>query len=429
MAAFLRGVGRALLVTLMAVTCVSVGDERAAERSPERSPGVEPREPSGPVGGALEEGAGAVEKASGGAEVPVGAAASESAAAVAQRAAAELAIGRWLLVKEEPADGEGAFFEQTWRRFEIRADGTFYGQNYVEMRDGKWRREGETLRFDDPSIVIERIDEKKLVLVEDLTERYRRGGPKRRLRNTYRRISESELGPMLGAKVILSTPVAGSYAGSYDYSMSKLPTMEISIGKHVQGQASLSLGADGAVEACFGVRVADSYDESEYSTRDGKHHHDEDESSLLLGVRGRWAVEEGKAKVTADRLWRDACPTDEREADVMAPVELECQAIAANKRLPVKTLACLLVSGTSALHDIALNPADTERSGPYTLQSDPMGHISTDPGRPWILFGAGAGLRVESRDGRRETTPALTFSAGRAGAEKVIESRYVDPQP
>jgi hypothetical protein len=428
MAVVIRGAGRALLVTVMAVGCVNAGDERAVERGREGSPAVEPevqpRSVEATPAETVQHGAGGLE----GAEAEV--AGSGSAAEPSEPGAAlDLAIGRWLLVKEEPADGEGGFLEQRWRRFEIRADGTFHGQNHVEVRDGRWWREGEALRFDDASIALERLDAERLVLVEDLTEMYRRGGPKRRLRNTYRRISESELGPMLGTRVILSAPVAGSYAGHYDYSMSKLPTMEISIERRIEGQANLTLAADGSAEACFGLKVRKSYDESKYSTRDGKHRRDDEERSVLLGVRGSWAVEEGRGTISADRFWRDACPTDEREADVMAPLELECQAIAANRRLPVRTLACLLVSGTSELHDIALNPADTERSGPYTLQSDPMGRIPTDQGRPWILFGAGDGLSIESRDGRREATPTLTFSASRAGAAKVVEPRYIARQP
>ena len=50
-------------------------------------------------------------------------------------------------------------------------------------------------------------------------------------------------------------------------------------------------------------------------------------------------------------------------------------------------------------------------SGPYTLQSDSMGHIASPPGRPWLLLGAEPGLEVRSEDGRRDLSPQVSFTA------------------
>lgn len=91
--------------------------------------------------------------------------------------------------------------------------------------------------------------------------------------------------------------------------------------------------------------------------------------------------------------------------------------------LPRPALACRIVESISQFHELALNPADTERSGPFGMQSDPMGHIMTDQGRPWLILGA-PGLQVSSKDGSRDMSPTVTFTDAEV---TIVEREFVPP--
>jgi hypothetical protein len=351
--------------------------------------------------------------------------------APAQRPTSELVVGKWRMIKEEPADGKGGFFEQKRRLLELRADGTYHAENYIEAFDQTWKLKGDVLVLvrkpgEVAQIEVERVDERSLVLIEDLPEIYLRDGPPRKVRNTYRRVSESELGPMLGAKVVTSAPKAGSYAAAYRYGMNKYPTMEINISKSINGSARLELKPDGSVEGCVGVVAGRRFSESKYSSPDGKHHSRDEDEYWLAGFRGTWEKREDRALVRIGRFWRDACDTSRGEGDSMGPIELECRTIAPNERLPVATLACRVEKSLRLLEEIAINPADTERSGPYTLQVEPRGHTSPDTGRPWWLFGAAPGLKIESEDDRHADQPVVTFTKGEVS---IVEARYKRREP
>ncbi len=342
-----------------------------------------------------------------------------------KRSTAELLVGRWQLVLEEPADGQGDFFEQSWRRLEVGSKGTWKSQNFVEQRDDTWKLKGDRLVTGERVIDLVSVDEKQLVLVEDLSKAYLRGGPPRRVRNTYRRVSESEFGPMLGQVVERRAPKTGVYMASYRYQMSKLPTMEITVDRSINGGGRLEIAEGGEARGCFGAQIHEGHSRSKYASKDGKHHRSEDENSYLFAFEGAWRAEKDRVQVTATRVWRGSCAVEAGEP-FGVPLEFECTAIAANERLPVETLACRLVQGLSQLQALALNPADTERSGPFTLQSDPVGHIATDKGRPWLFLGAGTGLHLQSEDGRRDRSPDVTFESP---AQDFVEERYVKRPP
>ncbi|MBW2279072.1 MAG: lipocalin family protein [Deltaproteobacteria bacterium] len=319
-------------------------------------------------------------------------------------------IGKWRMTKEEPADGKGGFFEQERRLLELRADRTYHVENYVSAFDDSWKLDGQVLTFsrkngDTKRVEVERVDGESLVLIEDLPEIYLRDGPPRRVRNTYRRVSENELGPMLGKKVVTSAPVAGSYAASYEYRMDKFPTMEINVSRKISGRARLELKADGSVDGCIGVAGDRHFSESKYSSRDGKHHTRDEDDYWLAGVQGKWEPKKDKALLRISRYWRDSCDTSNGEGEIMGALELECVAL---------------------IDEIAINPADTERSGPFTLQVEPRGHISPDTGRPWLLLGAAPGLKVESVDDRHADNPVVTFSKGEID---FVQRRYFKPKP
>ena len=299
---------------------------------------------------------------------------------------------------------------QERRLLELDAQGRYHVENYMESREGVWRLEGDQLRFDKQRATLESVDADTLVLVEAMPEIYLRGAKPFEVRNTYRRVSEAELGPMLGAEGHSSTPSAGTFAAAYDYGMSKYPTMEIFISRRVRGRARLELAADGSASACFGVAVDETFSESEYSSRDGKDHDSEEHERRLLGARGQWSAREGKAQVTLERVWPDSCELRD-DAPRFGPLELECVALAANERLPSEALACRLVRADSMLEELALNPSDTERAGPYTMQIEPMGHINPELGRPWLILGSAPGLHVRSDDDRWAETPKVDFEA------------------
>ncbi len=347
-----------------------------------------------------------------------------------KRSSGELIVGKWLMLKEEPADGKGGFFEQTRRLLTINDDGKFHVENMYSGNDGTWVLQGErllltTTRAAELQIQVEKLDEKILVVVEDLPEIYLRDGPPRKVRNTYRRVSESELGPMLGKKVVTTTPTAGEYKAAYEYKMTKYPTMEIYISEGIQGRVRLTLKEDGTVEGCYGVVNGRHSSRSKYSSPDGKHHSTDEEERWLSGFRGKWKPGKGIASVKLDRFWRDTCDTTRGEGESFA-VEIECRAFAPNEKLPVAGLACRLINDFRLMREIAINPADTERAGPYTLQSSPMGHIFTDKGRPWLLLGAAPGLKVKSEDGRDNRTPEVTFIAEEV---TIVEGSYIPKKP
>lgn len=340
---------------------------------------------------------------------------------IVELSTAELIVGKWRMIAEEPADGKGGIFKQERRLLELKADGTCHVENYMTARDDTWKLDGDTLMLREVRgeidktrrIQVEKVDDETLVLVEDLPEPYVRDGPQRKVRNTYRRVSESPLGPMLGKKVVTSMPNAGAYTASYDFRMSKLPTMEISIGRTIKGRAKLELKKDGSVEGCFGVSSHRSFSESKYSSSDGKHHNSDNNDRWLVGVRGKWERKKDTALVRLSRSWRNTCDISNGEGGIMGPIELECTAIAPNEKLPVTTLACRMIKDQYMLKKVAINPADTERAGPFTLQQEPRGRISTDHGKPWLFLGAAPGLEVKSEDGRRTSTPVVTFTSNK----------------
>jgi hypothetical protein len=355
------------------------------------------------------------------------------------RSADELLVGRWLMIEEKDADGRGGFFEQVRRLLEFSEDGSFRIENNYESWEGRWRIEGDHVVVHDQKqgdgvrelargepILIENLDGESLVMIENLPEIYLRDGPPRRVRNRYRRISESELGPMLGKSPSLGLPRPGAYRASMNYSSSKFPTMEISIGHSIEGRLEWTLGEDGSVEGCMAMVSESNFSESKYSSHDGKHHSRDETEHWLGGFQGSWAAEKETVSVVIDQTWMNTCTDRPSDATSRVSIELECTSIAANERLPVEALACRLVRGLEAHRQLSLNPADSERAGPYTLQEVPRSPIQVDRGRPWLLLGAGAGIHVESRDDRSAGKPKVSFSTP---AKARVDRRYLPDEP
>lgn len=338
-------------------------------------------------------------------------------------------IGKWRMLSEVPADGKGGFFEQERRILQLRPDNTYLVENHYSATSGIWRVDGDALQLVEKGgrkrgWDIEEVGEERLVLVEDLPDVYLRDGPPRRVRNTYRRVSESRFGPMLGKKVKVSPPGPGEYSGAYRYHMSKYPTMEIHISKSISGEIRLELGAGEGVKGCIGARTGNHFSESRYSSDDGKHHARERDDRWLSGFSGKWGRRGEAATIELTTFWRDTCDTLEGEGDSMGPVRLECVAIEPNEKLPVRTLACRVDQGLRLLEELAINPADSERAGPYTLQIEPRGITNVDVGKPWVLLGATPGLHVESHDDRETGGfPRVTFAAE---AVTLDERRYIE---
>ncbi len=347
------------------------------------------------------------------------------------RTMSELLIGKWRMIQEATADGNVAINTQGRRLLELRADKTYHVENYINAFDNTFRLDGDVLTLDRKKgeaveIKVEKVDEKQLVLIEHTPEIYLRGGPPRKVRNTYRRVSEKELGPMLGEQLITSTPTSGAYAASYEYGMTKYPTMEIYIRRGVVGRARLELLPDHTVAGCVGVTTGGKFSRSKYSSPDGKHHTTEDNDYWLAGFEGKWKPRKKDALVRISKYWPGTCDREGKRGEILGAIEMKCVTLQANQRLPVDTLACQIEESYHLLDELALNPADTERSGPYTLQSDPMRHISTDHGRPWWLLGAEPGLKIFSKDDRDTISPEVTF---KKGPIDFLERRFIRPKP
>ena len=132
-------------------------------------------------------------------------------------------VGHWRLILEEDPYGAGPMPVQERRLLELRADGAAKAQNYVEQLEGRWRRDGDTLTLGEAKVELVSVDAEQLVLIEDVPTIYLRGAPPRKVKNTYRRVSERELGPMLGRAPALSVPTPGSYAGSVRLPAAQVP--------------------------------------------------------------------------------------------------------------------------------------------------------------------------------------------------------------
>lgn len=332
------------------------------------------------------------------------------------RPAHELIVGRWRMIEEDPA-------YQQFRRLHVNTDGSFLSENYISRLEGRWQLDGDTLTLGEATARLVEVDDTRLVLIEDVPEIYLRGAPPSTTRITYRRVSERELGPMLGRDLVTSAPQPGSYAAAYRYRMDKLPTMEIAVRQSVDGRARMQLLADGSAHGCLAVRTDESTSISRYASDDGQHHTNEHGDRILVGWQGSWTIVDGHAQVVAEHSWRDSCTDSGDPYKRLGRLELECIALAANEVLPRPALACRIVESISQFHELALNPADTERAGPYGMQSDPMGHIVTDQGRPWLILGA-PGLQVSSEDGSRDMSPTVTFTDAEV---TIVEREFVPP--
>ena len=334
--------------------------------------------------------------------------------------------GEWRMIHEEAAKPGGYIYEQGRRLLTLEGEGEDQGhfvvQNYIEQVEGRWTREGSTLLLGEVEVEVVSVEAERLITIEAVPEIYLRGGDPQQAKITYRRVSERELGPMLGTTLEQHAPGAGRYVAAYAYSMDKLPTMEITIDKSIQGTATLELREDGQAQACLGAVIGSGSSISKYASDDGRHHRERDERRWLLGFSGRWVVEGEETVIRAEHRWWNSCAAPAEPG--LGQFELRCTGIAANDALPRDAIACR-IEGAHELEALALNPADTERSGPYTLQSDPMGHISTDQGRPWLVLGAAPGLKVVSEDGRRMETPEVRFEA----AEVELDERRYQREP
>ncbi|MBN2498965.1 MAG: hypothetical protein JXR96_30530 [Deltaproteobacteria bacterium] len=348
----------------------------------------------------------------------------------------ERLVGAWRLVEQRAVDGEPLSFHVTYKEYTFRADGRFDLRAHVECLDGgAWSlagREltllrpphglsGEMAEYAPPPLLrkvrVAELGADRLVLEEPQPEVY--GTPPRVVRNTFRRVRPGDFGPMLGAAVATTAVTAGEYAAAFQYETTKYPTMEIYVSHGVVGRARLVLAAGGAVSGCLAASVGQHSSTSKYASPDGEHHSASHENRWLMGVRGSWrALPDGGAAVTLDELYQGGCDVSGAPDAASAPIELACQALRPTERLPVTTLACRLVEAPHWMRELALNPADTVRAGPYTMQSDPMGRIEAPLGRPWLLLGAAPGLQVRSIDGRDDMSPRVSFEAGEVTIEE-----------
>jgi hypothetical protein len=260
-------------------------------------------------------------------------------------------------------------------------------------------------------MTIERFTADRLVVLEDDPQMvFNRHLPPGRLKNIYRRKQTGDFGPMLGLGPVLFAPGAGRYAGQYAFSQSKLPTMEMSVSSGSSGTAQLELATDGTATLCAGFQVSSHFSASSYAPG-GKRNNRESRKNLF-GFGGRWVTLRGTAAVRFDRMVWNTCDLSSPTAvpQLQPPHELVCTGIRKNNALPVDAIACRLDKNLSQLNDLALNPADSYRAGPYNLQTEPMGHIATDPGVPWLVLGTGTGVKIVSEDGRSEGSPEVRIT-------------------
>ncbi|MCK5798801.1 MAG: hypothetical protein KAI47_16525 [Deltaproteobacteria bacterium] len=352
-------------------------------------------------------------------------------------------IGQWRLIKQVAIDQKPLSFQIKRKQYTFKAGGSFdLKAPYENYRDERWRRKGERLTFlrrprklskdlapyAPPPLVrrarIVKLTAARLILEEPQPKVY--GG--RMVRETFRRVSQAPFGPLLGAKTVQLPLKAGQYAAVYHFSLSKYPTQEIHITRTITGGARLTLGKDGAVSGCLAARVQRYASRSKYASPDRRQHVHRTDERHLVGIKGRWRPGDKAATIASNSTSRNTCSVDDKSPH-HDPIELSCVAIRSNERLPVVTLACRLIKGCPWLREIAINPADTFRAGPYTMQNPPMNHFVVKRGEPWLLLGASPGLAIRSHDQRQARAPDVRFEAKQVSfVERDFRSR-VAPTP
>jgi len=339
-------------------------------------------------------------------------------------------VGAWRLVDEAAADGGVLSMPQEIREYTFAADRTYSLRSYHDNRDGAWALAGDTLTLTSGSgpvtVPVLALTSRELVLVEAVPPILRRRpSSAARSRNTFRRVDEAELGPLLGSSVETAAPTAGRYAARYGFGSAQYPTTEIYIQHDIRGAAIVDLAADGTATACLAVHAHRSTSISHYASPDREDHRSEDDQRLLLGARGTWVVDGDAARVVLDHTTRAGCAVPGNGDPGAPPVVLTCRAVAPTDRIPLAAVACRLDAAPHGADAIAINPADSPRAGPYTLQSGPAQHFDYGLGTPWLLLGPAPGLEVTSHDGRGRGGPQVTFASAAAAVE-IDELAYRD---
>lgn len=351
-------------------------------------------------------------------------------------------LGTWVLVDQQTVTGQSRLRWDKMRELTFAPDGTYtlnlgyrsktdryeLGRGLIRLHETL--REGVDMIPGTPpsepaklanwkpaevhhvnEMTIERFTADRLVVLEDDPQMvFNRHLPPGRLKNIYRRKQTGDFGPMLGLGPVLFAPGAGRYAGQYAFSQSKLPTMEMSVSSGSSGAARLDLNTDGTATLCVGIQVSSHFSASQYAP--GGERSNRESRKTLFGFGGRWTTARGTAVVRFDTMVWNTCDLASPTAvpQLQPPRELVCTGIRKNDALPADALACRLDKTLGQLNDLALNPADSYRAGPFNLQTEPMGHISTDPGVPWLVLGTGTGVKIVSEDGRSEGSPEVRIT-------------------
>lgn len=223
------------------------------------------------------------------------------------------------------------------------------------------------------------------------------------------------LGPVVGSPVLQPGVAAGRYEAELDYSQDALPTMERTFNHDIKGHAWLELGAEGAFEACIGVKENRRSSVSKYASQDREYHSSEDESHSLLHIRGEWsALYDGARLVVSHLAWNEC----EAAAEAMTPfgmAQLVCGTLPAAPPLPLSALACRSLGQLPSLESAGLELGTGRRAGAWGLRQSPMDRGEPDPIAPcgpWLLLGTSPGFTIRSEEGRRDERPTVGFTAG-----------------
>ena len=211
-----------------------------------------------------------------------------------------------------------------------------------------------------------------------------------------------ELGPALGGSAMIQAPSPGRYAVEVGFSQHRFVTMEHTVSQSLSGSAVLELGATGEAKGCFAVRDSSVSDISHYQAHDGKDHHYESGNDELLGARGTWASlpNTNEIELRLDRLGYRACPVADDAPISAEPLALRCLGLASTSKIPSRALLCRPDPQQHTLAKLSLLLGDKARS--WQLRDDLAHHEPPvgDDVEPWLLLGAGEGLRVRGQDDR-----------------------------
>jgi hypothetical protein len=231
---------------------------------------------------------------------------------------------------------------------------------------------------------------------------------------------------------------AGLYRGAGYYSQHGFLSMERTLVDSIDAHWELEFSPIGEARACVAGSRRQGGSVSHYASDDGKDHHNEHTSEWFVCVSGTWRSE-GRAadgvSIRFDRASHFDRELVEEAYDIQVVSPWVCFAMNETKHGLGSVLACRLSLPTrpGGLERAGLFLGGTPRDGSWEMRDEvsrPGEALLSEEHRPWLVFGAEGGVRVESRDSGRGGVggDGVQLTLERAKLEMVRKPKRVEPR-